>query len=371
MKLLSRSLTIRDLRDIVVGASFLGAGGGGYPDFGMKLVDLVAEVTSEVPMVSPDEIDDNEYVASVAAMGAPKALRERGFGGETLYAYEGLERIYSMIGVRFRYMAFLETGGFNTMNPIYVATMKKLSLVDADGAGGRAVPQLETSLFYLYRIPFSPFVVADRDRNIVVGWLTDPHDGKLAENIARHVTVSWGMRSGIATCVTTGWQVKRYLEHGVVERSLTIGRTIREARKRGLDIVREVLKATDGYLLFKGVIKKVSLITEAGFDFGKIMLEGIDEFAGKTFEIDFKNENMIAWKAPGEPVAMVPDSICYIGLNGDVIINASITEGLKVAIIGLRASEKWRSHPKGFEVWRPILERMGYRGDYIPIEKLV
>ncbi|RLG88527.1 MAG: DUF917 domain-containing protein, partial [Thermoprotei archaeon] len=92
---------------------------------------------------------------------------------------------------------------------------------------------------------------------------------------------------------------------------------------------------------------------------------------GKEFFIDFKNENMIAWKAPGEPIAMVPDLICLMTIEGQPLTNADVTEGLKIAVIGIPASEKWRKHPKGFDVWRHILEKIGYTGPYKPIEKLI
>jgi len=366
-----KSLSIKDLENVVIGATFLGTGGGGSPENGLQLVKEISKVTSSISLVSPDEIGDNEYVSMIAGMGAPKVLKEKGFGPEALHAFLGLEKVYSMIGVKFRYIMPGETGGFNTITPIYVAAMKGLKVVDADGTGGRAVPELGTSLYNLYGVGLSPFAVADKAGNTVVGWLADPLDGATAENIARYITVAFGMISGLGTWVATGWQLKNFLEPHVIERSLSIGKTIRKSREEGLDVVKEVLKITEGYLLFKGVVKKVAIRTEAGFDFGEVTLEGVDEFSGKTFVINSKNENMIAWKAPNEPAAMVPDSICYLGLNGEVYTNADVVEGLKLAIIGLKASEKWRKHPKAFEVWKPILEKIGYKGTYIPVEKLV
>ncbi|MCS7139536.1 MAG: DUF917 domain-containing protein [Candidatus Nezhaarchaeota archaeon] len=365
-----RIISIQDLRDIVVGATFLGSGGGGSPENGLKLVDEISKVTGEVKLVSPDEVSDNEYVAMIAGMGAPKALKEKGFGPEALYAFEGLERLYSMVGIKFRYIMPGETGGFNTITPIYVAAIKKLTIVDADGTGGRAVPELGTTLYNLYCLPVSPFVVADKVGNIVAGWLANPLDGHTAEEIARHVTVAFGMLAGLGTWVVSGWQIKQCLEPNVISRSLEIGRTIRTAKEQGKDPVNAVLKQTGAYLLFKGVVKKVEIKTVAGFDFGRSTLEGLNEFKGKEFYVDFKNENMIAWKGPGEPAAMVPDLICLLTLGGEAITNADLSEGMKIAILGLPASERWRKHPKAFDVWRHILERMGYTRDYIPIEKL-
>ncbi len=364
-------LTIQDLKDVVMGATFYGSGGGGSPENGLKLVEEIAKITDRIVLVDPTEVPDSEYIAMIAGMGAPKALKEKGFGPEALYAFEGLERVYGMIGVKFKYIMPGETGGFNTITPIYVAAVKKLTVVDADGTGGRAVPELGTTLYNLYGLPTSPFVIADKNGNLVVGWLANPLDAHTAENIARYVTVSFGMLAGLGTWVVTGWQVKWLLEPRVITKSLELGRALREAKEKGLDPVKAALEATKGYLLFKGVVKKTETKTVGGFDFGRHTLEGVDEFKGKEFIIDFKNENMIAWKAPGEPAAMVPDLIGFITLDGTPVTNADVTEGMKLAVIAVPASDRWRRHPRGFEVWRHILEAMGYKGEYKPVEKLV
>ncbi|MEM2381679.1 MAG: DUF917 domain-containing protein [Candidatus Nezhaarchaeales archaeon] len=362
---------MNDLKDIVIGATFLGSGGGGSPENGLKLVEEIAKATKEIKLASPDEVADNEYVAMIAGMGAPKALKEKGFGPEALHAFYGLEKLYSMIGVKFRYIMPGETGGFNSITPIYVAAVRNLMVVDADGTGGRAVPELGTTLYNLYGLPVSPFVVADKVGNIVVGWLADPLDGHTAEELARHVTVAFGMLSGLGTWVVTGWHIKNFLEPRVLTKSLDVGKALREAKEKGKDPVKAVTDVVKGYELFRGRVEKVELRTIAGFDFGRVTLEGVRDYAGRKFYVDFKNENMIAWKKLGEAAAMVPDMICWVTLQGEALTNADIKEGMELAAIGIPASEKWRRHPKAFDVWRHILEKMEYKGDYIPIEKLL
>lgn len=366
-----RSLNLQNLKDIVVGATFLGSGGGGSPENGLKLVEEIAKVVKEIKLASPDEIENNEHVAMIAGMGAPKALKEKGFGPEAIYAFEGLEKLYSMIGVKFRYIMPGETGGFNSITPIYVAAVKGLTVVDADGTGGRAVPELGTSLYNLYGLPVSPFVVADRNGNVVAGWLANPLDGHTAEEIARHITVAFGMLAGLGTWVVSGWQIKNFLEPGVLSKSLKIGETIRKAKEVGKDPVKAVVEVVKGFELFRGEVKKIEIKTVAGFDFGRVTLEGVEEYAGRTFYVDFKNENMIAWKAPDQPAAIVPDMICWLSLGGEALTNADIKEGMKLAVVGIPASERWRKHPKMFDVWKHILAGMGYKGEYVPIERLL
>jgi len=366
-----KKLTIQDLKDITIGATLFGSGGGGSPENGLQLVDEIAKITNEITLLEPGEVPDNKYIAMIAGMGSPVALKEKGFGPEAIHAFEGLEKIYGWAGIKFEYIMPCETGGFNTIVPIYVAAVKKLSVVDADGAGGRAVPELCTMLYYLYGIPTSPFVIADKEGNMIIGWTVDPLNAPLCEEVARYVVTAFGQEAGLGTWVVSGHQVKTYLEPNVIWNSLEVGRAIREAKEKGVDPVKKVLEAVEGYELIRGEIKGIETKTVGGFDFGKTVIEGIGDYAGKTLTIDFKNENMIAWKAEGEPVAMVPDKICLMTLDGDPVTNADTKVGMKIAVLGFKASERWRKHPKGFDVWRHILEKMGYTKDYIPIEKLV
>lgn len=363
-------ITLNDLRDIVVGATFLGSGGGGSPENGLKLVEEIGKITGELTIVSPDEISDNEQVAMIAGMGSPVALKEKGFGPEAIYAFEGLQKLYGWLGVDFKYIMPGETGGFNTITPMYAAAAKKLTIVDADGTGGRAVPDLETTLYYIYGIPTSPFVLADKNGNMVFGWTKDPMDAPMCENVARGVTVAFGMMAGLGTWVVSGHQIKTCLEPNVVARSRSIGRVIREAKEWGKDPVGEILKVVKGYELIRGEIEKIETKTIAGFDFGRTTIKGSDGYEGKKLIVDFKNENMIALRAEGEPVVMVPDLIALITTDGNPLTNADTKEGMKISVVAMPASEKWRKNPKFFEPWRPILERIGYRGNYVPPEGL-
>jgi len=161
------------------------------------------------------------------------------------------------------------------------------------------------------------------------------------------------------------------MEPGVVTRSLNVGKAIREAKEAGKDPVKAVVEVVKGFEIFRGTITKIETRTVGGFDFGRTVIEGVGEYAGKKLFIDFKNENMIVWDEKNEPLAMVPDLVCLMTVDGTPLTNADTKEGMKVAVIGIPASEKWRKHPKAFEVWKHILEKMGYTGEYIPIEKLI
>lgn len=307
MKLLKKE----NLLDIVTGATFLGAGGGGSPEDGIKLVDKIFDATTSLELVSTDEVPDNAYAAMIAGIGAPKVLKERGFDVEAVYAYEALERIYALIGIKLSYLMPGEIGGFNTITPMYVAAHKKLPIVDCDG-NGRAVPELGTSLYPLYEIPASPLVLADKEGNIVVGYPRDPLDAHACEKIARSFAVASGMCAAFGTWVVNGRKMRESLVLNSVSKCERIGRAIKEAVRKGEDPVREAVDAAGGYELIRGTISEISTKTVGGFDFGRTTIGGAGPYVGKKLAIDFKNENMIAWKEVDEPVTMVPDLICLM-----------------------------------------------------------
>ena len=124
-------------------------------------------------------------------------------------------------------------------------------------------------------------------------------------------------------------------------------------------------KHTRGKEVFRGEIKGIEVKTQEGFDFGRTTLKGVGEYAKSTVAIDFKNENMIAWKDK-KPLVMVPDLIAMMQIGGRPITNADTEEGMEIAVIAIPAPEPWKRINEGFDCWRHILERLGYKGSYIP-----
>jgi len=369
--MVERFLGRKELENIVTGATLLGSGGGGSPKGGLALVESALKASPQgIRLVGPEDIPDFEMAAMVAGIGSPVAFFQKGFDVEAIYAFEAIQRIYSMIGQKVTYLVPGEIGGFNSITPMYVAAVKNLPVIDADGCG-RAVPELENSLFYLYGVPNSPCALADRNGNVVVLYTNDPMDAYTCELIARHVTTAFGMIAAFATWTLNGETLRRALALNTVTKCEKIGKAIRSAISASRDPVKAATEAAGGYELIRGTITDLTTRTVAGFDFGTTTIEGIVSYEGKKIKIDFKNENIIAWKTEGKPLVMAPDLICLMTIGGEPLTNADTKKDMKVAVIGIPAPDKWRKHPKGFAVWKHILEKMGYMGEYTPLEKLI
>jgi DUF917 family protein len=349
----------QSLEDIVWGSTVFGAGGGGSPHDGLKLIEGIVK---EITLLSVEDVPENAHAVVVAGIGAPKTMLEKGFGPEAILAFETIKNMAAVGGIRLDYLMPGEIGGLNTITPFYVAAQRGVPVVDADGCG-RAVPELSTALYPIYQIPASPLVVANKDGDTIVAYLGDPLNNAAAETIARTAAIAFGGVAAFATWIVDMATIKRCLVPNSVSKAGAIGKAIRETKARGGDIESEVIKVTGGRELFRGQIKKIESKTAEGFDFAKTIVEGTGNYQGKTFTIDSKNENIIG-SLNGEPVIMVPDLIAMITIAGEPLTNADTKEGMQIAIIGIPAPEPWHRTPGGFDCWRPILEKLGYRGGY-------
>ena len=104
--------------------------------------------------------------------------------------------------------------------------------------------------------------------------------------------------------------MKRYGVHGIVTRSQNLGAAIRRMKEVADGTPEEeFFRFTGGHKLFRGKIGDVLREVRGGFNFGKVMLEGIYEYKGRQAYVEFQNENLTA-TVDGEILATTPDLIC-------------------------------------------------------------
>jgi hypothetical protein len=357
-----RMLGKTEIEDIAWGSTLLGAGGGGSARMGLE---LFREIKTEVTLLDPSDLPDNATAVTVAGIGSPKAITEKKFGPEAVYAYDAIRTMASVGGRDVNYLMLGELGGFNSIVPIYVAVQRNIPVIDADG-NGRAVPELGTTLYSIYKIPTKPLIVANSKGDVISAYLADPMDTSSAELIARTACVSFGMLAAFSTWIVDVVSIKRYLVTNTVTKAEKVGRAMREAKASGKDPVKEMVSVTGGKELFKGKIQKIEMVTKEGFDFGKTTVEGVADYKDQTFVIDVKNENIIGW-LNGKIVIIVPDLIAVMTTEGEPLTNADTKEGMEVAVLGIPAAEPWKRSPEGFNCWKDILGKIGYTGDYVSI----
>ena len=157
-----RKLGIQQIEDIALGASLLGAGGGGDPYIGKLMAIGAVRECGEVTLISPEEVPDDALIMPIAMMGAPTVLCEKGIGG-TEY-----KRIFEMVERYFGRKVYatmpMEAGGVNSMLPIAAAARLGLPMVDCDGMG-RAFPELQMVTFTIGGVSATPMALTDEKGN--------------------------------------------------------------------------------------------------------------------------------------------------------------------------------------------------------------
>lgn len=356
------TITLENLDDFATGATVLGTGGGGDPYIGKLMAEQAIDEFGPVELLDPRDVPDDEYVVPSAMLGAPTVMVEKlPRGTEALSAFEALE---TYLGQEAYATMSIEAGGLNSTVPIAVAAATGLPLVDADGMG-RAFPEVQMVTLTLGGISATPMSIADEKGNSV---FLDTIDNTWAENFARSTSIEMGGACMIATYAHTGEELRRHAILDSMSLARDIGETLRTAKSRSADPVEELLALTDGYELFEGKITDVQRRTEGGFAVGEASIDGVGDCEGRTLQLDFQNENLVARDSEHGVVASVPDLITVLDAEtGDPVTTEGLKYGHRVRVVGMPCSEKWRTDA-GLNLVGP--QYFDYDIDYTPIETI-
>ncbi|MDR1272535.1 MAG: DUF917 domain-containing protein [Clostridiales Family XIII bacterium] len=363
---MSRILKENDIKEIIVGAAFLGAGGGGGLDDGLIMLEENISKTPgfEVTLISPEELADNSNAVMIAGLGSPQALKEKEdkFLNETRYAFESMEHSAFLAGKHIDAIIPVEIGSVNTFVPMIPCATKGIPLVDADGCG-RAVPGMDTTLYSIGGIPFSPGVATSDDGDIIYVLPADPLDYAEAENMLRYLCGAYGFCIGLGGCMSSKGDILAKLVPGTVSLQQKAGKAILEARAAGKDVEDALGEAITLRKLASGIVEANEQITKNGHDVGLITIKGDD---GKTYYADVKNET-IAFRTDDETLLTCPDLICCIDVKTCTpLTNAAIEAGMNVAYFAVPAADIWFADTEGTAAaWKPYFEAVGYSGDIV------
>jgi DUF917 family protein len=352
-----REISRDDLEPLATGASVLGAGGGGSPYLAyLNLRNLYAEGT-RVQLMDPKDLADDDMVAVVSNMGAPLVGQERLC--DPHFAAKPVRMMEDFLGKRFRAVMSVEIGGGNAFQPLLVAAVTGLPVVDAD-AMGRAFPEAQMTSFAIADLPMFPLTLADiRDNEVIVARAAS---WKWMERLSRKACTEVGSIAATCKAPRTGREVK---DHGILyttTKAIALGRVVREARRRHEDPVAAAVAVEQGKLLFRGKIQDLQRRTTEGFLRGTVHIEGLDADRGSALDLGFQNEFAVGWR-DGEVIVTTPDIITVMDtVSGEAIGTESLRYGQRVSIVALPAPAILRT-PKGIDHVGP--RAFGYDFDYL------
>lgn len=154
-----RTLTWSEVEDVLAGATILGCGGGGEFSDGLEPLKIVYEQGLAVTLAAPDEISDSALVACPYAVGSMTSGDMSVYGEhpftEELPGVLALRALADHVGREFDALICGELGGTSVADAFFPAAKLGIPVIDADPTG-RAVPEIEHSMFSLHGLPPAP-----------------------------------------------------------------------------------------------------------------------------------------------------------------------------------------------------------------------
>jgi DUF917 family protein len=367
-----RTLTEQEMVDMMVGSSIQSSRSSNSETMITRVKDAVRHGKTFTMVAVEDVPADWMLVvpSGIGGGGAWEYVRERvqkqnlpTVQTPMLAAITALSRY---MGKKFQGIVRSEAAG-STLTAFLMATDLGLPVIDACMTG-RAVPEMQQSVPFINGILGAPAALVTRWGDTV--FIDKAVDDYRLEDLARAVAVASGGSVQMAANALSGVEAKRGLIPGAVSEAILFGRTVREARARGDDPVSALVKASNGYKVFQGIVTKGDVKGERGFTWADVELKGTGPYAGHTYKVFVKNENILSW-LDGKPDVMPPDLICNLDpRTGDTVFAQGLGAypiNAEVAMVAIPSSPKWRT-PKGIEVLGPRV--FGFDLDYVPLENL-
>ena len=360
----------QDIEYLLQGAAFLGAGGGGALDLGLKMLKQVEDDGYDIglDLIAVNEMESGTMAATVAGLGAPSNVDMQKFEDDLPGAFAALKEGFRVEDKNLSYLYSGEMGGLNTMVPImlHIVSSKtpdqRIKVVDAD-ANGRAVPELNTCLVTARGFPPAPVGIQGHDKGVpvqdmsrYVAWTrkkdsdTAEDIAKTAEGIARSLAIQYG-QVGFSTWALTSGELKEDACPQCMSLANSVGQTLNVGTPYSEEKLTELKSFFDNkiHALCLGTVKSFKRDVSAGFDVGETVIAGED---GKEYKVSFQNENIVAYDY----------NTCMPLTN----VDEDMKIGRKIVVIISASPENWwKSDKNAYKCWNPILDRVSYSGKFI------
>lgn len=392
-------LNHEDIKNILIGATFMASGGGGPLDLALSMLEQCKE--ESVTLYDSSILKEGEQVVVVAAMGQPEAIKEQDFGSILNHTYSYIKEQAKKSDKNIVGCVPVEYGGFNTFAPIYLALQHpEIRLLDADGAG-RAVPGLDTTFLALKQCSLTPMTMADEAGDNIFMDTAGNIDTSFMENVCRSICTEplFGSISGLAGWIMDRETLQQAALEGDLKKALRIGlclRTYQELPIKDTDVFSYMQKTlgkeseiagTEESSFVKCIGSNQNGCTCRLVDAKKpTKEEGTPGFDVSTFTLEitrgarqpekwllrYINETLEIEK-DGVPFMTAPDIICMVDdktgmpLSNDYISkNWSEFQYREVSFGIMKVNEKWLDFTASMnEVWRKYFDKIQYYGDCI------
>jgi uncharacterized protein len=331
---MGRILGLQDVEAAIRGGSVFAAGGGGWVDHG-RMLGTTAVTVGQPEMVSIDEVPDDAYIATAAAIGAPAGTTQWQMLGVDYV--KAVEMMQEALGAPIFGLMIGQNGMSSTMNAWLPSAVLGIKVVDAVG-DIRAHPTGDMGSIGMAGSPEQTIQVAvggHRGSHSYIELVVRGATAKISPILRKAADMSGGFIASCRNPVRASY-VKKNAALGGISKALELGRSIMAAEPQGgRAVIDAICKTTSGTVLGTGAVtRKAVTYTEGAFDIGTISIR----CAGRDLVLHVMNEYIAVADGDGKRLATFPDVITTLGVDGRPVSVGHIKEGVELSVFHIDKS---------------------------------
>jgi uncharacterized protein len=325
---MGRILKAGDIEAAVKGGAVFASGGGGFADHG-RMLGAAAVNAGEPELVSIDELPEDAWIATAAAIGAPAGTTQwQMLGADYVNAVRLVEK---ELGERISGLIIGQNGKSSTLNGWLPSAVLGTKVVDAVG-DIRAHPTGDMGSLGLAASPqpmIQSAVGGNRAQNAYIELVVRGATAKVSPVLRTAADMSGGFIASCRNPVRASY-VREHAALGGISMALDLGEAIIAAEARGGPaVIDAICRQTGGEIIAQGKVTKKSVVyTNAAFDVGTVTIGQGDE----SLVLHVMNEYMAIEDAGGKRRATYPDVIATFDEAGTPISVGEIHEGMHLLV---------------------------------------
>ncbi|MDU0361944.1 DUF917 domain-containing protein [Rhizobium sp. 25PS6] len=326
---MGRILVEKDVEAAVKGGSVYAAGGGGWADHG-RMLGLAAVNVGKPELVSIDELKDEDWIATAAAIGAPASTTPWEMQG--IDYVKAVQLLQEALGEKLSGLIIGQNGKSSTLNGWLPSAILGTKVVDAVG-DIRAHPTGDMGSIGMAGSPepmIQTAVGGNRAENRYIELVVKGATAKISPVLRAAADQSGGFIASCRNPLRASY-VRSHAALGGISMALALGEAIIAVEKRGGSaVIDAICKTTGGHILAGGVITRKDVVyTKEAFDIGTVTV-GTGE---KSVTLHVMNEYMAVDNADGKRLATFPAVITTLSPEGEPLSVGQLQEGMHVFIL--------------------------------------
>ncbi len=331
---MGRILTDKDVEPAVKGGSVYAAGGGGWADHG-RMLGYAAVGVGKPELVSIDELDANDWVATAAAIGAPASTTPWEMQG--IDYVKAVQLLQDALGEKLAALMVGQNGKSSTLNGWLPSAVLGTKVLDAVG-DIRAHPTGDMGSIGMAGSPeqmIQTAVGGNRSEHRYIELVVRGATAKVSPVLRTAADQSGGFIASCRNPLRASY-VKRNAALGGISLALKLGEAIIAAEaKGGKAVIDAIAKTTGGTILVSGkVTKKAVVYTKEAFDIGTVTIGRGDS----AITLHVMNEYMAIEDAGGKRLATFPDVITTLDKDGTPLSVGQLAVGMEIHVLHVSKS---------------------------------